>query len=173
MRVLVNIIKNLVDRERPSSTVAIEAAYGYSFPSGHAAGAVVTFGVIAFMATTTLQSRGGRIALWTGAALLALGVSCSRVYLGVHYLSDILAAWAIGISWLTTLVVSVSVMQRPPRPLAGAYRGEPAGGDGPTPGPKPGGEDRVPCSVAGRSRCPTPRPSTRGLRPSAPATVRA
>ncbi|GAA5039335.1 phosphatase PAP2 family protein [Actinopolymorpha pittospori] len=173
VRVLVNVVKNLVDRERPSSSVAIEAASGYSFPSGHAAGAVVTFGVIAFMATATVRSRGGRMALWSGAALLALGVSSSRVYLGVHYLSDVLAAWAIGISWLTILVVGISVVQRPPRGLAGAQRGEPAGGAGPTPGPKAGGEDRVPCSVAGRSRSRTPRPSTRGLRPSTPATARA
>jgi membrane-associated phospholipid phosphatase len=173
VRVLVNVVKNLVDRERPSPSMAIEAAYGYSFPSGHAAGAVVTFGVIAFMATATVRSRGGRIALWAGAALLALGVSCSRIYLGVHYLSDVLAAWAIGISWLTVLVVGVSVVQRAPRPLAGAHHGEPAGGDGPAPGPKAGGEHRVPCAVAGRSRSRTPRPSTRVLRPSAPATVHA
>jgi membrane-associated phospholipid phosphatase len=169
VRVLVNIVKNFVDRERPSSSVAIEAAYGYSFPSGHAAGSVVTFGVIAFMAASTMRSRGGRIALWAGAALLAFGVSCSRVYLGVHYLSDVLAAWAIGISWLTVLVVAVSMVPRPPRPLADADRGRggPDDGNGRAPRPTAGGEGHAPCSVASRSRPRTRGLSSCGLRPSA------
>lgn len=171
VRVLVNVVKNLVDRERPSSTVAIEAAYGYSFPSGHAAGSVVTFGVIAFMATATVRSRGGRIALWTGAALLTIGVSSSRVYLGVHYLSDVLAAWAIGISWLTILVVGVSVVQRPPRPLAGTDRGGPNDGTEPAPS-KVDGEGHVPlfglAAISRRCACGL---STRTLRPCASVTL--
>ena len=65
---------------------------GYGLPSGHAQGAVVLWGLLALHAV----SRGARRWIWAPAALLMLAIGLSRVYLGVHFPTDVLAGWAVG-----------------------------------------------------------------------------
>ncbi|WSR65206.1 phosphatase PAP2 family protein [Streptomyces sp. NBC_01198] len=74
-------------------------AGGDIFPSGHTANAVVTWGVLAYLATTSRARRWGSVA----SALLALGVGATTVYLGTHWVSDVLLGWAAGLLILLAL----------------------------------------------------------------------
>ncbi|MCX4727471.1 phosphatase PAP2 family protein [Streptomyces sp. NBC_00963] len=81
-------------------------AGGDIFPSGHTANAVVTWGILAYLATTPLARRW----LSVGSAALALGVGATTVYLGTHWLSDVLLGWAagllvlLGLPWFEPLI---------------------------------------------------------------------
>lgn len=94
------LIKQVFQRSRPSLNEPLLVLSSYSFPSGHTAGAVLFYGVLAAYAVR----RASRWHLRTACVLLWLGlvtlVGFSRMYLGVHYLSDILGAAAWAFAWL-------------------------------------------------------------------------
>jgi len=102
---LVYTVKMLVERTRPGNDVAVVSASGYSFPSGHATSSLAAFGILALLAANLTTRRLTRVTIWVVAAAAAAGIGLSRIYLGVHYLSDVLAAWALGAGWLTAVAV--------------------------------------------------------------------
>jgi undecaprenyl-diphosphatase len=89
------LVKNLFARARPALWLSLAPETTYSFPSGHAMGSATLAAVLACLAWDT-RWRWPVIAL---GALFALGVGLSRVYLGVHYPSDVLAGWSAAIAW--------------------------------------------------------------------------
>jgi membrane-associated phospholipid phosphatase len=92
--------KALVVRGRPHISFAVIAEDGYSFPSGHATGTAAIALLAAWMLTRWLiTSWTGRVIAWTVAIGLAAVIGFSRVYLGVHYVSDVLAGWLLGMTW--------------------------------------------------------------------------
>ncbi len=93
------IIKNLVERMRPPAELALYTPGDYSFPSGHATTAVVFFGFLAYYLAHR-RAHGRRIWIYAAATLLMLLIGVSRVYLGVHYPSDVLAGFMLGALWL-------------------------------------------------------------------------
>ncbi len=97
-RLAVEFVKDLVTRARPPLIDRAVAAAGWSFPSAHAANATVTCCALAFILTG--RRRAARPALLTLAALIALAIGASRVWLGVHWPVDVLAGWLFGIGWL-------------------------------------------------------------------------
>jgi undecaprenyl-diphosphatase len=112
VQVLVFSIKFAVHRPRPVPAYALDAAGGYSFPSGHSTSSLVIFGVLAWLLSGQLRSRYARAAVWLVAALFVVGIGSSRVYLGVHHPTDVLAAWVMGSAWLVAVLVSMSTMAR-------------------------------------------------------------
>jgi len=95
------LAKTVVSRQRPpASTALIALPPSYAFPSGHALAAVLLYGVLAFLAIRALHSRGARATVGVGAVALIALVGLSRVYLGVHWPSDVVAAWFLGVAWL-------------------------------------------------------------------------
>ena len=98
---LLNVgLKALVARPRPDEALRLIAITGTSFPSGHAMNAVAFFGLVAWFVWQSALPRGRR-ALAGGACILLAALICaSRVYLGVHYLSDVLAGACISLVWL-------------------------------------------------------------------------
>lgn len=95
---LSNRLKDVFARERPDFDT-VYATLTNSFPSGHAMLSAVTFLTLgALLAQTTTQWRL-RILIFTVAVLLTLAVGISRVVLGVHFPSDVLAGWALGAAW--------------------------------------------------------------------------
>lgn len=74
-----------------------------SFPSGHALYAASIFGGLAVLLIARVRSRPVQVAIWLASLSLILLVGISRVYLGVHYPSDVLAGYAIGVIWVTTV----------------------------------------------------------------------
>ena len=92
--------KALVIRNRPHISFAVIAEDGYSFPSGHATGTTAIALFSAWMLTRWLiTSWTRRVIVWTMAIGLAAVIGFSRVYLGVHYISDVLAGWLLGMTW--------------------------------------------------------------------------
>ncbi|MFE3260193.1 phosphatase PAP2 family protein [Nocardia sp. NPDC059091] len=97
---MVVTVKLAVGRPRPPDAERAIAVDGSSFPSGHAAGIAVVAVVSAWMLTRAYRwSRRTCLAVWAAAVVLVVAVGSSRVYLGVHYVSDIVAGWALGASW--------------------------------------------------------------------------
>jgi membrane-associated phospholipid phosphatase len=93
------LLKDIVRRARPSFIDAVATAPGRSFPSGHALGSVVGCGVL-LLVLLPLLSRLARRLAWAVAAIVIVAVGFARVGLGVHYLSDVLAGWVLGLAWL-------------------------------------------------------------------------
>jgi undecaprenyl-diphosphatase len=93
--VLETVVKLSVGRSRPSFDHPVTTAVGYSFPSGHALAAVVTFGLL-----VSLVPAGYKIYWSIVGAAAALLVSYSRIALGAHYLTDVIGAWLLGAAWL-------------------------------------------------------------------------
>jgi undecaprenyl-diphosphatase len=112
--------KALVVRDRPPIPFAVVGAEGFSFPSGHAAGAAVGVGLPAWMLTRWLILWWtGRVVVWTVAIGVAAAMGFSRVYLGVHYVSDVLAGWLLGAAWAGAVMVVGSWWDNTRRARAG------------------------------------------------------
>jgi undecaprenyl-diphosphatase len=101
--VLDQILKLAFHRGRPASFFGYPLPESYSFPSGHSMVSVCFFGVLAALLTVRMESRARRAAVWAAAAVLALIVGLSRVYLGVHYPSDVAAGYCAAIIWVATV----------------------------------------------------------------------
>ena len=108
--VLTLALKQAVARPRPPLSGALAAADGYAFPSGHAATAAAAFGVLALLCSAPLRGWAARVAVWAGAAVLAALVGISRIYLGVHWATDVLGGWAFGALWLAVVVTGSAVL---------------------------------------------------------------
>jgi undecaprenyl-diphosphatase len=93
-------LKVLFRRPRPEVFFGYTAPSTYSFPSGHAMLSACFYGVLAAMITQRLESRGQRAATWAAAATAAVVIGVSRIYLGVHYPSDVVAGYAAAIVWV-------------------------------------------------------------------------
>ena len=91
-----SLIKALVARERPDLLEAIASEPGFSFPSGHAALGMVAWGVMAVLVSRSRVPRLLRLAAISALVVLVLLIGLSRVYLGVHFATDVLAGWTAG-----------------------------------------------------------------------------
>lgn len=109
---LYDVIKPLVGRPRPAVGQLIATATGYSFPSGHATQSVAVLGALAFLGSSWLNRWEARVAVWAAAAIVVLLVGFSRVYLGVHWASDVVGGYALGALWLAALITTSSTLGR-------------------------------------------------------------
>jgi len=104
-------LKVLVARARPVFPDPIAHAGGYSFPSGHALAAMVAAGCAVVLLHPRLRG-GARAALWLAAGAFVLLVGLNRVVLGVHYLTDVVAGWIVGLATVVSTVVAFAVWRR-------------------------------------------------------------
>ena len=105
-------MKHLFQRTRPSFDHALLTLPSYSFPSGHVAGATLFYGVLSVMFIAAVDGWRRRALVASVALLLVLLVALSRLYLGVHYLSDILAALAEAGAWLSLCLLGMQRYRR-------------------------------------------------------------
>lgn len=95
------LLKAAIQRPRPAGAW-LAAAHGYSFPSGHTVGAVLFYGLLAYLGARMAGRDGtGRYLYMALGVAIVLAVGTSRVYLGVHFFSDVLGGWVVGAFWLS------------------------------------------------------------------------
>jgi undecaprenyl-diphosphatase len=104
--VVSSITKQVFDRPRPPTSLWLATAWGPSFPSGHATQSIACWGAVAVVGCMLVRSRAARAAIIVAAVCVALAVGASRVYLAVHWASDVMCGWAIGVLWLTALLLA-------------------------------------------------------------------
>jgi membrane-associated phospholipid phosphatase len=99
-------------RDRPFFPDPLATESTFSFPSGHALVSLAVYGSIALVLARRLSSHTERALLLGATALLVIAIGFSRLYLGVHFLSDVLAGYAAGAAWLAFLYVVLEVRAR-------------------------------------------------------------
>jgi len=114
---LVTGIKALVARDRPDPLLRAVTEDGFSFPSGHSASSLVVLCTVAWLVSKAVTSNTIRATIWVAAVPLALAIGLSRIYLGVHYPTDVLAGWVLGATWLITVALAVRLPSSPIVPL--------------------------------------------------------
>lgn len=111
---LTRLLKAAFERVRPVHEHGFAVADGYSFPSGHTSGAVVVYGMLAYLLLRQLPPRWHLpVAAATAALVFTIGVS--RVMLQVHWASDVVAGFASGTAWLLTCVLVIEWLRHPRR----------------------------------------------------------
>lgn len=105
-------LKHTFQRARPAFENPVLELSTYSFPSGHTAGATLLYGFLVAYLLLRLQGWRERLLVLAGAALMVGLVGVSRVYLGAHYPTDIVAAMCSGLAWLAVCITGVSTYRR-------------------------------------------------------------
>jgi undecaprenyl-diphosphatase len=103
------ILKNIFRRPRPNIMQLIEIT-GYSFPSGHSMNSLIFYGFLIYLSLRYMK-HWSKYCISFGLALLILFIGISRIYLGVHYASDVIGGFILGIFWL---IVSIWVFKKMP-----------------------------------------------------------
>ncbi len=99
-------------RARPELAEALRDAHGYSFPSGHAMGSTIVFGALAYLALRGLSGWKWRAAALAFACSMIVAIAASRIYLGVHWVSDVGGGIAAGAIWLSATTVAYESFRR-------------------------------------------------------------
>ena len=105
------LLKGIFLRPRPVFEHPLLVESYYSFPSGHAMGALIAYGLLAYFTWLALPRGRRRALVIGGAALLVVAIGFSRLYLGVHYLSDVLAGFAAGGLWLSCCITAMELVR--------------------------------------------------------------
>jgi membrane protein DedA with SNARE-associated domain/membrane-associated phospholipid phosphatase len=105
-------LKHAIHRERPIFEVAYATEPSFSFPSSHVLGALVGYGMIVYFTFCLTSSRLWRALAMVGGTVLVIGVGYSRLYLGLHFFSDVVGGLAAGAVWLTTCITALEVARR-------------------------------------------------------------
>jgi undecaprenyl-diphosphatase len=116
------ILKLIFARPRPTLPDPLLVLTSYSFPSGHAMGSMAFYGLLAYLAIRHLSTWRTRVGVAIGIVFLILLIGFSRMYLGVHYLSDVLAGYAAGFAWLVITITGVETIIRRRHELSQADR---------------------------------------------------
>lgn len=105
-------LKLLIHRPRPPGAADFLTHLSWSFPSGHALGSFVGFGMLTYLLLLAARRRSHRVGVVAAAAGLVLAIGLSRLYLGVHYLSDVMGGYAVGTLWLSACISGLEVVRR-------------------------------------------------------------
>lgn len=97
-------LKYIYHRTRPTAYFGM-APHSYSFPSGHAMCSFCFYGVLAGLLSARTKPLGWRMLIWFTAAALVIAIGLSRIYLGVHYPSDVVAGYLAATVWVGTIIV--------------------------------------------------------------------
>ncbi len=110
-QLLNNVLKDLFQRTRPAPVAGLIPAQAFSFPSGHAMVAAAFYLFLAYLGWRLL--RGWRQVAFTGTLLaLILAIGLARLYLGVHYLTDVVAGYLAGFLWTDAVIIGGHLLGR-------------------------------------------------------------
>jgi undecaprenyl-diphosphatase len=111
------VLKSSVHRTRPQHAAEYLNYESFSFPSGHTMGATICYFMLAFVLTEIGGWQGPRQVLtYAVAAAIVAAVAFSRIYLGVHYPSDVLGGFAAGAAWIALCVITLRIVRWDTRP---------------------------------------------------------
>ncbi|TDO51757.1 undecaprenyl-diphosphatase [Kribbella sp. VKM Ac-2527] len=103
-------LKALVERHRPGITFVLGPVdTSFAFPSGHTLNSTVFLGMVCSLVWTGLGSRVAKGAAVSAALVLSTGIGLSRVYLGYHWATDVLAGWTVAVTWLAIVVTAAQL----------------------------------------------------------------
>lgn len=105
-------LKDIFQRARPHFNDYLAIATGFSFPSGHTMAATVFYGMLAATVIPRMQSKAHKFMMIMLAVVMAALVGFSRIYLGVHYLSDVVGAMVEGVGWLAICCTAFETLHR-------------------------------------------------------------
>ena len=106
------LLKHVFARQRPHFDDPLLTPTTYSFPSGHTLMATVFYGTLCALIMSRIVSWRWRVVTILAAGVMILLVGFSRIYLGAHYLSDVLAAIAEGLAWIAFCLLAVGELER-------------------------------------------------------------
>jgi len=107
------VLKLVIRRPRPPGAAAFLQHFSWSFPSGHAMGSLIGYGMLAYVLTLLwIHRRSAQIAVVLGTAVVIAAIGISRLYLGVHYFSDVVGGYAAGVLWLSACISGLDVARR-------------------------------------------------------------
>ena len=106
------ILKSVFQRPRPLPFFGLTVPASYSFPSGHSLAAFCFYGALAALVTARLRSTFWSALVWAGAVVIIVAVGFSRLYLGLHYPSDIIGGYATGFVWVLTVASADRMFRR-------------------------------------------------------------
>jgi undecaprenyl-diphosphatase len=109
------LLKLVVARDRPGVVEHLVPIHSLSFPSGHASASAMAYLTMAALLARTQASRGPRVYIMSVTLLLTLAVGFSRLYLGVHWPTDVLAGWIVGAGWAaasTAIAIKLGIGRR-------------------------------------------------------------
>jgi len=111
------VVKEAVDRPRPSLVDPVATAHGKSFPSGHTMSSTFVYGALVLVFLPVIGRRYRPVVIG-GAVILVLAIGFSRLALGVHYITDVVGGFVLGLAWLAASTAAFSIwrveMGRPP-----------------------------------------------------------
>lgn len=112
-QLVVALAKEWFDRPRPDVGSAVPLPESASFPSGHATAGVASLGALAVLAAERLASRRARTWLWAAVVVLGVAIGLSRIALNVHFVTDVLAGWCLGLAWLAACLLGREALRTP------------------------------------------------------------
>ncbi len=107
---LTTLLKHFYQRGRPSINESIDAI-GFSFPSGHSMGALVFYGFLAYFVVRSTQKRAVKAITLIVLGILIILIGTSRIYLGAHFPSDVIAGFIAGTVWLVLCLLALEWIQ--------------------------------------------------------------
>ncbi len=111
---LAAVLKIVVKRPRPVGAEMFLHGQTFSFPSGHALGSLVGYGMLAYLLIRGTHNRARREIIFFDASCLILAIGLSRLYLGVHYFSDVIGGYAAGSIWLAACISGLEIVRGRP-----------------------------------------------------------
>jgi undecaprenyl-diphosphatase len=106
------VLKLIVARARPSFDLPLATAPGYSFPSGHALNSTVGVLVLLLVVLPALRSTTQKVAAWAAGLMIIALTGLDRIGLGVHYVSDVVAAWLVGVALVAATAAAFETWRR-------------------------------------------------------------
>jgi len=110
-KLLNTVLKETFDRARPSVIEHVDVVMSKSFPSGHAMSSFIVYATVAYLVSRLEPSARLRRTTWCVAILLILAVGVSRMYLGVHYPSDVIGGYIAGLAWVMFVSSSITAVR--------------------------------------------------------------
>lgn len=110
--VIYTAVKRIVGQARPGDGLALIDAPGLSFPSGHTTGSAAVYTALVLLVVALVRREAARWAIVASAGLLVLLIAASRVYLGAHWLADVVVGLAVGVTWGVWVTIPLAVRRR-------------------------------------------------------------